>query len=140
MKMDYDQMTAPCGLDCFNCPMYLANDNEELRNAISKKQGLPLEKSVCPGCRNAKGTIAFIGMKEPCGVYQCTKEKGIRLCSDCSDFPCDRLHPYADKASSFPHNTKVFNLCLIKKMGLEEWAENKAKSVKDTYFKGKFKL
>ena len=138
--MDYDQMTAPCGLDCFNCPMYLANDNEELRNAISKKQGLPLEKSVCPGCRNAKGTIAFIGMKEPCSVYQCTEKKGIRLCSDCSDFPCDRLHPYADKASSFPHNTKVFNLCLIKKMGLEEWAENKAKSVKDTYFKGKFKL
>jgi len=120
--------------------MYLANDNEELRNAISKKQGLPLEKSVCPGCRNAKGTIAFIGMKEPCGVYQCAEKKDIRLCSDCKDFPCDRLHPYADKASSFPHNTKVFNLCLIKKMGLEEWAQNKAKSVKDTYFKGKFKL
>ena len=138
--MDYDQMTAPCGLDCFNCPMYLANENQELRNAISKKQGIPLEKAVCQGCRNEDGTIAFIGMTEPCDVYKCTEKKGIRLCSDCSDFPCDHLHPYADKASSFPHNTKVFNLCLIKKMGLEAWAQNKAKSVKDTYFKGKFKL
>jgi len=43
-------------------------------------------------------------------------------------------------ASKVPHNTKVFNLCLIKKMGLEKWATEKAKSVKDTYFKGKFKL
>ena len=34
--MDYKQMTAPCGLDCFNCPMYLANENEEMRTAISK--------------------------------------------------------------------------------------------------------
>jgi hypothetical protein len=43
-------------------------------------------------------------------------------------------------ASQVPHNTKVFNLCLIKKMGLESWAETKAKNVKSTYFKGKFKL
>ncbi|MBW1738615.1 MAG: DUF3795 domain-containing protein [Deltaproteobacteria bacterium] len=128
--MDYDQMTAPCGLDCFNCPMYLANENQELRKAISKKQGIPLEKAVCQGCRNENGTIAFLGMTEPCSVYQCIE----------NNFPCDHLHPYADNASSFPHNTKVFNLCLIKKMGLEAWAQNKAKSVKDTYFKGKLKL
>jgi hypothetical protein len=31
-------------------------------------------------------------------------------------------------------------LCLIKKMGLEAWAEDKAKKVRDTYFKEKFKL
>jgi hypothetical protein len=43
-------------------------------------------------------------------------------------------------AAQRPHNTKVFNLCLIKRMGLERWAEAKAKSVKDTYFKGKLKL
>ena len=30
MKTDYDQMTALCGLDCFNCVMYLANENHLL--------------------------------------------------------------------------------------------------------------
>ena len=25
--MNYHQMTAPCGLDCFNCPIYLMSDN-----------------------------------------------------------------------------------------------------------------
>ncbi len=138
--MDYRQMTAPCGLDCFNCPMYLANENEKLRTAISKNIGIPFEKAVCKGCRNENGTIPFLGMTGPCNVYKCIEKKGLSYCCDCSDFPCDHLHPYAEMAAQRPHNTKVFNLCLIKKMGLEAWAETKAKSVKDTYFKGGFKI
>jgi len=39
--MDYKQMTAPCGLDCFICPAYLAKDNEKLRGIVSKKMGIP---------------------------------------------------------------------------------------------------
>ncbi|MBN1998993.1 hypothetical protein JW935_15650 [candidate division KSB1 bacterium] len=35
---------------------------------------------------------------------------------------------------------KVFNLCLIKKMGLEKWAETKANKVFETYFKEKLKI
>jgi hypothetical protein len=138
--MDYRHMTAPCGLDCFNCPMYLAKENERLRAAVAKNMNIPFEQAFCRGCRDEKGTIASIGMTEPCNVYKCIEKKGISLCCDCSDFPCDHLHPYADKASERPHNTKVFNLSLIKKMGLESWAERKAKSVRDTYFKGQFKL
>jgi len=79
-------------------------------------------------------------MVEPCSVYKCTTARGLAFCADCSDFPCDNLHPYADRAALVPHNTKIFNLCLIKKMGLETWAAEKAQSVKETYFKGKFKL
>jgi hypothetical protein len=41
-------------------------------------------------------------------------------------------------ASSRPHNIKVFNSCLIKKMGLEKWAKESSKNVRDTYFKAKF--
>jgi hypothetical protein len=118
--MNYHQMTAPCGLDCFNCPMYLANDNEKLRQTISGRMGIPFE--------------------QPCNVYRCILDKGIQFCSECDAFPCDHLHPYADQAKERPHNTKVFNLCLIKKMGLENWAEQKALDVKNTYFKGSFKL
>ena len=138
--MDYNQMTSPCGLDCFNCPVYLANENEVLRDAVSKRLGLPREKCVCAGCKNEKGIIGILTATEPCNVYKCIQKKGYSFCFECADFPCDYLHPYADQAGSKPHNTKVFNLCLIKKMGLENWAEKKAKKVKDTYFKAKFKL
>lgn len=140
MEMDYRRMTAPCGLDCFNCPVYLANENDQLRAAIAAKAHIPAERAVCTGCRDANGTIAFLDMTEPCGVYQCIQQKGIDFCGECAEFPCDHLHPYADKAGEVPHNTKVFNLCLIKKMGLEAWAEAKARSVKETYFKGRWKI
>jgi len=131
-------MTSPCGLDCFNCPAYLANENQELRATISKRRGIPIQKAFCNGCRNQGGKV--LDMFEPCNVYRCIEEKGIQFCGDCTDFPCDHLHPYADKASEVPHNTKIFNLCLIKKMGLKSWAEGKAKNVRNTYFKEKFKL
>jgi hypothetical protein len=138
--VDYAQMTAPCGLDCFNCPIYLAKDDERLRAVISKKRGVPFERAFCHGCRGEGGQIAFLSMAEPCNVWKCISQKEIDFCCDCPDFPCDRLHPYADRASQVLHNAKVFNLCLIKKMGLESWAEEKAQSVRDTYFKGEFKL
>ncbi len=138
--MDYQRMTAPCGLDCFNCPVYLAKDNERLRAAVARNLNVPVERVVCRGCRDEGGTIGFLGMTEPCNVYKCIQKKGLDFCCDCPDFPCDHLHPYADKAAERPHNTKVFNLCLIKKMGLQSWAETKARSVRDTYFRGQFKL
>lgn len=138
--IDYKQLTSPCGLDCFNCPMYLAGQNKKMRSAIAKNMDIPFEIAVCSGCRNEKGIISFLRMSEPCNVYKCITKKGLLFCSDCLDFPCDYLHPYANQALDKPHNMKVFNLNLIKKMGLESWAKNKAKDVREVYFKGKFKI
>lgn len=145
--MDLRELTAPCGLDCFNCPFYLANDNEDIRKQMALKVqefGLPLsyeeiyEKVACKGCRKSNGVPPF--GTEQCKVSKCIGSKGIESCADCSDFPCDNLHPYAEHASLFPHNMKVFNLALIRKMGVEEWAQEKAKLVRDTYFGGKFDI
>jgi len=139
--MDYEYMTAPCGQDCFNCPAYLANKNPEMRTMVSEKIGIPSEKAACPGFRAVKGDcplLPVLGVE--CHIYPCAEKKGNKLCCDCLDFPCDYLHPYADKADKVSHNIKVFNLCLIKKMGLESWAKDKAKSVKDVYKTGKLKM
>lgn len=138
--MDYRNMTAPCGLDCFNCPLYLASQDEQLKQKIAASMGLPLERAKCAGCRNEGGRIEAVGMKEECKVYRCVQARGVEICSDCDDFPCDNLHPYADRADQVPHNTKVFNLALIRKMGLEKWSQEKARNVKRTYFKGKLEL
>ncbi len=138
--MDYRQMTSPCGLDCFNCPMYLANEDMKLRENISRRLNMSPEAARCKGCRNEAGIISPLGDNKPCAVYDCTIKKSIAYCYECIDFPCDRLHPYADKASVRQHNTKLFNLCLIKKMGVDEWARNKALNVKNTYFNGKLRV
>jgi hypothetical protein len=139
--MDSKQMTAPCGLDCFNCVGYLANENPDMIGLLAATLAITPEdakKAVCKGCRNQNGNIPFAPMK--CHVYPCAEKKNVSFCYECSDFPCDYLHPYADQAAKVPHNTKVFNLCLIKKLGLEAWAKDKAKSVKEKYFKDNWKL
>ncbi|MBN2168343.1 MAG: DUF3795 domain-containing protein [Actinobacteria bacterium] len=136
--MDHEHMTAPCGLPCFECALYRAKDDREKQSRIAEALGIPLEKAVCTGCREQKGDCIHNSM--PCNVYPCAEEKGIKFCFECSEFPCDHLQPYADKAAVVPHNTKLFNLCLIRKMGLEEWAEKKAKTVIRTYFLNEWKL
>ncbi len=133
-------MSSPCGLDCFNCPAYLANSDPNLRASIAERLQLPSDAARCEGCRNAEGIIAFLGDTEPCAVYDCSTRQGIAFCCDCADFPCDRLHPYADKAALRPHNTKLFNLCLIKKTGVDRWARETALDVKQTYFNGKLRV
>ena len=145
--MNYLEMTAPCGLACFQCRYYLANDNEEDREVLNRDlrlNGIPAEIWPCKGCRNQKGVLEshklFFNRSEPCQPYKCTSEKNIDFCYECSDFPCDHLHPCADRATLVPHNTKVFNLCLIKKMGLESWAKHKAAAVHEAYFHRWFKL
>ena len=135
--MDYAHLTAPCGLPCFACYMYLANEDEEKRQLVSRVLDIPAEQAVCQGCRNLQGKPAHLPM--PCLVYPCAVEHWVKFCCDCEDFPCDNLHPYLDNAKLL-HNTKVFQLCLIKKLGLESWAQNKAARVLEDYFYKKFSL
>ena len=170
-KMDYKQMTAPCGLGCFICPIYIMQTKGDPRNNIiikllsktvlkglmtlfknSKSENIrklqmfdramkiSKEKPICNGCRNENGLCRLHDMVEPCNVYRCTEEKNIDFCYQCSEFPCDHLHPYSDMAPIVPHNTKVFNLCLIKNIGVEKWAKEKAKDVQNTYYKSEWKL
>lgn len=48
-----------CGLACFKCPKY-----------ASKK---------CPGCRP----------NEFCPLPECAENKGVNLCFECEEFPCN---------------------------------------------------
>lgn len=140
-KIDYKQMTAPCGLDCFNCHFFLAHEDQEAMTMVEKlsqEYKIPVEIMLCQGCRSHNGQIPLqkhvFGEAHRCAAYECSRDMGMEFCGDCDQFPCDNLHPYADKAGDLPHNIKVFNLCLINKMGLEKWGESKAAEVRKVYF------
>ncbi len=139
--MDYRQMTAPCGLDCFNCHFFRAHEDPEAMQtvkAMSTRYAIPVEIMLCRGCRPHDGRIPLqqhvFGETHRCTAYECSREKGVALCGDCGEFPCEHLHPYADKAGELPHNIKVYNLCLINKLGLEQWARTRAANVRQIYF------
>lgn len=138
--MDFKELTAPCGRDCFNCPFYIASKDELYRIMLGTKLGLQPEKVTCDGCRNVNGHCQVLknyGFSGNCKIYRCFESKDFDFCSDCPEFPCDLLHPLAHGADKFPHNLKVYNLCMIKKMGLEKWAKEKAKRSFDRYYKDK---
>jgi hypothetical protein len=133
---DKKELTSPCGLDCFNCDLYGDNLTAELLDLINTKMGIPKSDIPCKGCRAQDGK--HFHLPEGCATLTCVKAKGVDLCCNCAEFPCLHLAPTADQAGRYPHNMKVYNLCRIKKIGLEKWANEEAGEIRKKYFKGKF--
>lgn len=72
-------LLGPCGLYCNYCLVY--------------RQG------KCEGCIRMSRQKARTG-EVFCGIYACSREKGIEACCDCREFPCDRYGPGKDSIFS----------------------------------------
>jgi len=129
-------LTAPCGLDCFNCDIHEDNLTEDFARMMSDKTGVPVEAMACKGCRRQDGAHWHLP-SEGCATFTCAKEKGVDLCCECEEFPCPLLAPMADGAARYPHNMKLYNLCRIRKIGIEKWIEE-AGQIRKKYFTGQF--
>jgi hypothetical protein len=127
--IDKKQLTAPCGLDCFNCEIF------ELKDVIHAKIGIEKDRIPCKGCRAEDGK--HYHMKNGCATSQCVKNKKVEICSDCADFPCKFLAPLAKGADFYPHNMKVYNLCRIKKNGIQSWISESQK-IRKAYYTNDF--
>ncbi len=129
-------LTAPCGLACFLCDIHEDNLTDEVAESLHAKLGVPKNEIACTGCRKQDGK--HFHLPQGCATLDCVKAKGVAFCCDCHDFPCAFLAPTADKAGVLPHNIKLYNLCRIKKMGLERWINEEAGQIRRKYFTGKF--
>lgn len=134
--MDKRALIAPCGLDCFNCELYADNLTGKLAGLIHEKLGVRKQDIPCHGCRQQNGQHFHLG-SEGCATLDCVKEKDVDYCFNCDAFPCAYLAPTADGAARYPHNMKMYNLCRMKEVGLEEWIEE-AQEIRKNYFTGKF--
>jgi hypothetical protein len=135
--MDYRNLTAPCGKDCFNCPMYIGEENKENRENFFRSRNIPLDKFQCKGCRESKGYcigLTVLGIDPNCKTFKCVKEHNVEFCYECDEFPCFRLQPVADRSDRVPHALKVYNLCMIKRMGIDKWASEHSKKIFDDYY------
>jgi len=145
--MDFENLTAPCGIACFECVAYKARSSELIKQRISTGLGMDYEQSDCNGCRarHGKGFFAaknnvfpegqcnLLNENGDCKIYLCAVQHQVHNCSQCAEFPCDNFQPLADRADKIPHNLKVYNLCLIRRMGLEKWAREKAAQIWNDY-------
>lgn len=125
-------LTAPCGIDCFNCEMFEQNITEDMKSKIATIVNCNTQDVPCKGCR-IQGCCGVV-MRE-CKTFTCVKEKGYDFCYQCEDFPCVKLQPCVSRADKLPHNLKVFNLCRIRNIGLEAWSKE-TKEIRNKYFNG----
>lgn len=162
--MTEKNLITPCGLDCSKCDMYTNYNGKDPRKAkfiiyplyplfafkslfsknsrikfqlLKRMMKINLSHPICKGCREECGKIPVLGMKSTCQIYRCADKKGIHNCSECNDFPCYDILPRAYCSTLIPHNTKIANLCMIKKYGIEQWNEKHYLQIMKTYFKSK---
>jgi hypothetical protein len=129
------RLSAPCGLDCFNCEIYDKNITEEMKKQFALKIQKDPEEVACKGCRLENG-CKHLG--QPCETLKCVEDKELEFCFECEEFPCVKLQPVKEGADRYPHNFKLFNLCRMKAVGVEKWAEEEAKLIRQRYYLGKF--
>ncbi len=132
--MNNNNLIAPCGIDCFNCGAYEENITDIARKHIFNMSGRDF-KEGCKGCRGMNGKN--LPLADECETYKCVCQHEAEFCFECNEFPCNKLAPCADKALAVPHNMKVYNLCRMKKVGIDQWI-TESKSIRDQYFKGEF--
>ena len=104
---------APCGIYCKRCPGVKAFN--------------------CQGCKLSTGQISKFPV---CKTYKCVQEKGHKFCYECDEFPCEMLQPILNFEIFTPHNSKVYNSLMIKKLGLVKWNQI-CEEKSDLYYKGK---
>jgi hypothetical protein len=85
-------MIAYCGIDCGNCPSYIATqskDRDELEKTTEmwRKQynapDMTVESIMCDGCMNNGLLSGYCGM---CKVRACASGKDMTTCAECKDY------------------------------------------------------
>jgi hypothetical protein len=93
-------MFACCGLNCSECPTYLAtqNDNDAAREKVagqwSKFFGMALkaDEMNCDGC--ISGSQRMFMHCQSCQIRDCCQSKQLKTCAECDDYPCDKLEGF----------------------------------------------
>ncbi|MCX8131496.1 MAG: DUF3795 domain-containing protein [Clostridia bacterium] len=128
-----EKIVAPCGIDCFNCEVYEDNVTEAMQERLSSLTKIPKEQISCKGCIDGNICLFLKIQGKSCKTLECIQEKKVDYCFNCSTFPCDYLMPLADGAAKYPQNIKLYNLCMMKRIGIEAWKEQ-AQDIRNTYF------
>ena len=105
--MTIDPMRAPCGIDCGQCSIYLAAQDPGAAERLAEawRAGGNARASAdwfrCQGCRGDRAEC----WSEDCAIAACCgEERGLTLCSECGDFPCERLVKWGEE---YPHHRQA---------------------------------
>ena len=89
------EMLTRCGYRCDLCLAYRPNVEANPANQQTLSDGwhkyfgfwIPAEAIICDGCMAENPRL----IDKTCPVRPCVIDKGIANCSECQDYPCDKL-------------------------------------------------
>lgn len=102
---------AVCGINCAECPAFIAtkNDDNELRIKTAKEWSTIYNASIspeminCVGCFSENGPL--FGHCNNCEIRKCARDASLSGCAVCADYPCDKL------AALFTHAPEARKNC-----------------------------
>ncbi|MBD3285548.1 DUF3795 domain-containing protein [candidate division WOR-3 bacterium] len=99
-----NKMIAACGLQCHNCDIYQAPDNPEIAQRIvawlKRERNIEIgtEAIRCFGCKQDRSEC----WSEECWIRECcVDKKKLEFCSECEDFPCNRLVEWSQQNNGY---------------------------------------
>jgi len=110
-KMDKPVMMAACGLDCGKCEIRLASTDAAAAKSVvdwfrengwlKQDEGIEIaiEKNMlCTGCLGDRATH----WDSSCWILNCcVDDKAHTNCSECGEFPCDKLTEWSKKNAGY---------------------------------------
>lgn len=93
-----DQISC-CGIICNECPVYIATqrDDDTMRKYLAHEYSFEgavfyPKDIVCHGCHTVSADHNKFGRS--CKIRKCCKEKHVKICAECKEFPCDKTDEY----------------------------------------------
>lgn len=92
-----DGVVGFCGIVCSDCPVFKAtvNNDDVERKRVAELFTKQYEREYkpedinCDGCvSNGERIFSFCSV---CGIRRCGREKRIKNCAYCADYPCEKL-------------------------------------------------
>lgn len=92
-------MVSCCGIMCEECPVYIATerDDDTMRKFLaheysSDSQVFYPKDIVCHGCHTVSADHNKFG--KSCCIRKCCKDKHVKICAECTAFPCEKTAQY----------------------------------------------
>lgn len=95
-----ESMFAFCGIDCSQCPAYIATQADDLaakERLIAEWRvqfnapEMPLEAVTCDGCASTGRHGGYCSL---CQVRACAVERAVESCARCTDYGCEKLEAF----------------------------------------------
>lgn len=113
MDRKKDLLLGYCGLYCGNCLFY--------QNTV-KGTGTDMGDGVYIECHGCESNHASPWCTE-CALKACCREKRIRTCIECGEYPCEALEEFIN-SDEYPYHKEVPGMMeRLSEIGLAAWAE-----------------